>query len=102
MNRLTEPDVDRYDVNPLREQEDARTREWEAFQATLHGYAERYGWSDVLWHAWAAYQSRSWNMSLHCDIRDFADVHGWPDTLRAIASALHADEQQKRELFNRR
>ena len=35
-------------------------------------------------------------------VRDFAAAHGWPDTLRAIAQAMDADERERRELVDRR
>ena len=36
------------------------------------------------------------------EIDAFADAHGWPDTLRAIAQAMQMDERHKRELMDRR
>ena len=32
----------------------------------------------------------------------FAEAHGWPDTLRAVAAAMDADERERRELMDRR
>lgn len=32
----------------------------------------------------------------------FAAAYGWPDTLRAIAQAMDADERERRELVDRR
>ena len=35
-------------------------------------------------------------------LADFAAAHGWPDTLRAVAQAMDADERERRELVDRR
>lgn len=36
------------------------------------------------------------------EIRQFADLYGWPDTLRALAQAMQVDEQMKAECEARR
>jgi hypothetical protein len=36
------------------------------------------------------------------ELKAFAAEHGWPDTLRAIAQAMAADERHRRELVDRR
>jgi len=96
---LNTPDLDA-EGNPLHEAEEIRQRAWEDFVALLrNGHT-----STWLRHAADLLDGRTdpYYGTPHSVLTDFAAEHGWPDTLRAIAQALQADEREKRELFDRR
>jgi hypothetical protein len=100
MRAITEPD-DYGIVDPLKEAEDARLQAWEDFVAVL-----RNGRTSVLLrHAADLIEDRRdpfYRTPIKDDIDTFAQAHGWPATLRAIAQAMQDDERHRRELVDRR
>ena len=104
MRAITEPE-DYGIVDPLKEAEDARLQAWDDFVALMRTELERQTLPALLYDVGVAYAAVVSINSLHQPARqiyDFAEEHGWPDTLRAIAAAMQADERHKRELMDRR
>jgi hypothetical protein len=79
----------------------ARQRAWEDFVAVL-----RNGRTSVLLrHAADLIEDRRdpfYRTPIKDQIDTFAQAHGWPATLRAIAQAMQDDERHRRELVDRR
>ena len=87
------------------EAETQRQQAWAIFVASLRDYAHRTRWCRSQLFAVlmdAADDEAGDSGAVECEIRAFAGLYGWPDTLRAVAQALEADETQQRELEARR
>ena len=88
-------------VDPLKEAEDARLRQWEAFvELCRHGRP-----SVLLRHVAELLDGQRdpfYRSTAKDEIEQFAAAHGWPDTLRAIAQAMQHEERVRRELMDRR
>ena len=96
------PDADRFDPIKAHEEAEAKRLEaWEDFVAAM-----RSGRPSVQLRLVAELldgQSDPFYRTVAKDtIRVFAEAHGWPDTLRAIAQAMAAEDQARRELMDRR
>jgi hypothetical protein len=81
-----------------------RQRAWDIFVASLRDYAHKFDYTAVLLEltdAHDGYWARG-VVPLRDEIAQFAEGYGWPDTLRAIAAAMQADEQVRREAMDRR
>lgn len=83
---------------------DAQRKDAEAiFIASMRDYAAQYSWPIMLRYLWfASVETDDPVNAAENDIKQFAEIHGWPDTLVAIATAMRADETAKREAFERR
>ena len=83
-----------------------RERAWEDFVIGLRLELQRHGLVVLLQIAATAYTRAPGSCvnftPTEGHIRDFAAAHGWPDTLRAVAQAMDADERERRELMDRR
>jgi hypothetical protein len=79
----------------------ARQQAWEDFVAVL-----RNGRTSVLLrHAADLIEDRRdpfYRTPIKDQIDAFAQAHGWPATLRAVAQAMQDDERHRRELMDRR
>ena len=109
-------------MTPLAEQERAaeeiRRTAFEVFVAAMRDYAAAWTWRNVIDGMDLAYRAdaavgpkieachhdgeRVTLPIFVCEIQHFAEGYGWPNTLRAIAQAMEADEQFKAEAEARR
>lgn len=96
---ITEDDRDA--VDPQIEAEAIRLQQWDIFVASLRDAAFHDGWAEVLTAAAEAFDGFD-GTPLTAQIHEFAGLYRWPDTLRAIAQALQADEAFKAEAMARR
>jgi hypothetical protein len=88
----------------------ARQRAWEDFVALTRGWDELHRYGNLLEDLMRGYCAASRNpdympygpgrFAYHAML--FAQAHGWPATLRAIAQAMQDDERHRRELVDRR
>lgn len=98
-------------MTPLAQQEhdaaEAKRQAWDVFVASLRDYGHEGGWDWIMRRLSYAFNGDYTSLTGPCgtaerDIRQFAEGYGWPDTLRALAQAMQADEQMKREAMDRR
>jgi hypothetical protein len=104
---ISEPDPAPYDVNPEHEADQIRQDAFAGFVASMRDYAHGDGWEAVVAEVPEAMKYlrvcyAAFETSIQKELMDFAEGYGWPDTLRAIASAMQADEQARREAMDRR
>lgn len=89
-----EPDVDRED-------QDAREVRWAEFVQVTRNYLMSDGFGWVLQCALGAYEDNP--PERYCEtIESFAETEGWSGVLSAIASAMRAEERERKEMFERR
>ena len=98
---MAQADADRQQREQAREAFVASVRKW---AVDVHGFGNVL--EDVM-HGYCALQMNPTYMpygpgrfAYHA--MQFAAAHGWPDTLRAVAQAMDADERERRELVDRR
>lgn len=101
---VSEPDPAPYEPDPTIEAEAQRLEQWAIFVASLRDWAAHESWLEIL-EALPRVQSGfdftggDWPDG---EIKQFSELHGWPDTLRAVAQAMQSDETAQREAFERR
>jgi hypothetical protein len=88
-------------MTPLAEQEaqakEIRRQAFAVFVASMRDEAARLSWAVICDGI-----ADSFTESGSREVQDFKDGWGWPDTLRAIADAMQADDTARREAFERR
>jgi hypothetical protein len=80
----------------------ARQQAWEDFVAAIREWAVDSGYEWVLYGCSKLFEGDTIETPMMRELKAFAAEHGWPDTLRAIAQAMAADERHRRELVDRR
>lgn len=85
------------------EAEQIRQQAWDVFVASMRDEANAWGWDTVVLTLADVYAGRFRDIDVReTEIAQFAAGYGWPDTLRAVAAAMQADEQFKRQAEARR